>query len=113
MCWGHVLGAVLPCLPYYITPCGHTLQVSMQAPFPYQVAPSKRQQLAPAMSSVDAPLASSMPGYPFQRIPNSTINFRAACHMSTEPQLVLKDYAGNWPQISLTDLTQSHTSGIP
>lgn len=42
----------MPCLPYGITSAGHALRVSRQAPFLYQVTPSKSCRLVAAMSSV-------------------------------------------------------------
>ena len=60
-------GDALLCLPYGATIGSHASEVSMQAPFPHGVIPSRRQCLAAAMSSVGVPWASSMLGYPFQK----------------------------------------------
>ena len=52
-------------------PSGYAaLRIYIQVPFPYQVIPSQRQQLATALSSMGVPLASSILGYPFRRQPD-------------------------------------------
>ena len=68
---GHTPGGALPRLPYGATPGGHASQVSMQAPFSNLVSPSRRHRLATAKSSVGIPLASSKPGYPFCKQPDT------------------------------------------
>ena len=76
MLWG-----VLPSQPYGATPGGHALRVSMQAPFPYQVTPSRRHQLAAAKSSLGVPLASSKLGCPLQKQPDNQDWLRVSRHM--------------------------------
>ena len=61
---GHTPGDALPRQPYGATPGGHASRVSMQAPFPYRVTPSRRHRLATEKSSVGVPLAFSKSGYP-------------------------------------------------
>ena len=56
---GYTSGDALPHLLYGATPGGHASRISMQAPFPYQVTPSRRHRFAAAKSSVGVPLASS------------------------------------------------------
>ena len=68
--WGHTPGGALPSLPYGATHSGDTLQVSMEAPFPYRVTPSRRHRLAAAKSSVGVHLASSNSGCPLQKQPD-------------------------------------------
>ena len=64
-------------------PSGYAaLRIYIQVPFPYQVIPSQRQQLATALSSMGVPLAYIMYGYPFRRHLISGTNFLVACHMS-------------------------------
>ena len=54
--------------PFDVSSNVNPVQVSMQAPFPYQVlTPNRKHRLAPAMNFVGAPLTSSTPGYLFQR----------------------------------------------
>ena len=64
-------GGASPRLPYGTISSGYALQVSLQAPFLYQVTPRRRHYLAAAMSSMGVPLASFMLHYPFWRQPNN------------------------------------------
>ena len=42
----------------------------MQAPFPYQATPNRKHRLTPATNFVGTRLASSIPGYLFQKQPD-------------------------------------------
>ena len=68
--WGHTPGGALPRLSYVATHGGHASRVSMQAPFPYQVTPSRRHRLAAAKSSVGIPLTSSKSGCLLRKQPD-------------------------------------------
>ena len=68
--WGHTARSALPHPPFNTSPGDHPVQVSMQAPFPYQVTPNRKHRLASATNFVGAPLASSTLGYPIQRQPD-------------------------------------------
>ena len=67
--WRHTPRGVLPCQSSNTSSSHHPMQVPMQVPFPYQVTPNRKHWLAPARNFVDALLASSTPGYPFQKQP--------------------------------------------
>ena len=61
-------GGPSPRLSYGAVSGGHSSRVSVQVPLLYRVTSTiKKRQLATAMSSVGAPLSSSMVGYPFWR----------------------------------------------
>ena len=57
---------------------------SHACPFPYQLTPNRKHRLYPAMNFVGAPLASSTPGYPFQKQPekqDQLLGNVPQCHM--------------------------------